>query len=310
MASEPQDPDTLLLNFSLLIMELNDQQPLEELNQQVAELRNALAQSENQRQQLSQLVSAFTQLTNTNRGANPAARKPSTFSGRRKDARSWFYQIEEYFDTNNPDQTALIKNAASYFDGDAAEWWHTVRDRVHRWSEFQEAFQKRYFNANPEEEARYKLDITKQGKFSVNGYVNSFTDCMVRLPDMNEGDRIHHFITGLNPSIQESVSLHRPKTLEAAMELAFLAEKAVWQARHPHYYNSQSQSNHQNTATPMEIGSINHHRYYQHKPKAKNKKHVRCYACGQFGHYANECHGATDGHAQEKKAAPRQQSNC
>eukprot|EP00878_Enallax_costatus_P023132 GHUV01024593.1.p1 GENE.GHUV01024593.1~~GHUV01024593.1.p1 ORF type:complete len:257 (-),score=16.00 GHUV01024593.1:9-779(-) len=196
--------------------------------------------------------------------------RPPEFNGKQPTPVNWCFSMHNYlFAEGGADflnTSTAVHTAAAYLRGTALNWWRQHEQEVHRgltpeyenWYHFRDAVITQFTPVQPEVSAREKLDTLRQIR-DVYSYANEFTSCMLELPSMGEGDRIHRFIMGLKPEIRAHVWLQNPTTLTKATELAVKADAVLWENKnHLRPFNNMRQVQHsgpRNGATPMELGS-------------------------------------------------------
>lgn len=210
------------------------------------------------------------------------------------------------FDLENT--PAAVTYAAAFLKDAALKWHrqHVIDVQAGRkadyrgWTEFKDAFIKRFTPVDPEVTARERLDRCVQ-KASAYQYASDFDALTLELPHMDEADKLHRFIQGLKSSLRLHVKLQRPKTLLEAQDLAIRAENSIWTDRgdrggrggrgpaapmHPAARNG---------PTPMEMDNMedadDRGRFNALRDGGNNNKtgDAACWFCGKSGHFKREC---------------------
>ena len=127
-----------------------------------------------------------------------------------------------------------LELAGACLSGTAVDWfnkvfWPSIGPHT-TWNDFVEALRKRFEPVDSETTARARLNTLRQGKYSVTGYTNMFTDIIGRVGPMNDKDQYEHYVNGLRKEIGDALRLHmvgRPLQLAVAMALAFEIESAI-----------------------------------------------------------------------------------
>jgi hypothetical protein len=127
-----------------------------------------------------------------------------------------------------------LELAGACLSGTAVDWfnkvfWPSIGPHT-TWNDFVDALRKRFEPVDSETTARARLNTLRQGKYSVTGYTNMFTDIIGRVGPMNDKDQYEHYVNGLRKEISDALRLHmvgRPLQLAAAMALAFEIESAL-----------------------------------------------------------------------------------
>lgn len=110
--------------------------------------------------------------------------------------------------------------ATSLLQGAAYDWWTNAASQPTTLQALEAALRERFQPINSAEMARAKLLSLAQGRGSVHDYVAAFRQLLVKLPRMDEGDRLFHFVRGLQPAIATQVRVQGVKTMDKAIELA------------------------------------------------------------------------------------------
>jgi len=273
--------------------------PIAALQQQVTQLSLAVHQYEQQLAVMQQQAQAHVR--------QPKIPKPPEFDGRKPTPLNWCYSMETYLSAEGGVQylstSAAAFTAAGYLRGAALNWWRNHEQAVttgqvtefRDWQEFKTALISQFTPISPAESAREKLDTLKQTR-SVYAYAQDYTACMLELPNMDEADRIHHFVNGLKPKVKIHVKLQNPKSLNEAIELAMRADSMLWNGSKS--YNSQTHNSNSGPA-PMELGTAEGHTL-DRSGKGTVKKPIRCFKCQKLGHKARDCRSSKQNDAVRK----------
>eukprot|EP00878_Enallax_costatus_P029486 GHUV01031977.1.p1 GENE.GHUV01031977.1~~GHUV01031977.1.p1 ORF type:complete len:303 (-),score=31.63 GHUV01031977.1:148-1056(-) len=292
----------------------------EQMVSALAALQGQVAAVEQQLQQTQAHVAASASIR-----AGPRLPKPRYFTGKTRDTSvvNWAHQMETYIvasslDINSP-QAAVF--AAGYLSDSALTWyrlhlqsvqqgravafanWHQLRDEVVR------CFQP----IAPEHEAMERPNTLQQGR-SVKQYCEIYSQCVLEIPYMSEGDRISRFLAGLKPQVRLHVELQHPDKLARAIELAIQVDSLVWQMQtrssragmtsrwggssenrrsYEGYHRADANGEYQQPAgstdghVPMQCGAVT-------LEQKKGGKGMRCFNCNQRGYTAKLCPNQED----------------
>lgn len=289
-----------MLDAGLLNLGNGVQQRLNQLAEQIAPLVAAQnAQQQQAQQQNPMPVDAPVADAPTAVNIDPRAlNKPSKFSGKLAEVRTFVDSLEDYIRVLNIslDSNAAVVLAASYLDGPARQWWSYAKDSVSTFSEFRSQILKRFVPVDEAQEARFMLQRLHQ-KGSAKEYTDRFNATILPLRNSNPDDLIFAYLNGLKEQVRQHVRAARPRTLEDAMELAVSLDRDLWQShQHRHmfqpartYYRpaSRYQPAPASEATPMELGAI-----ATGRPVGKvdnRQRQLVCWRCGKPGHKMASC---------------------
>ncbi len=196
------------------------QQQMLHQQQQFAALQQQLMQQQQQQQQQQQGAAAP-------RVERPRLPPPSQYDGRSAAALDgWLRELQQQFDWyQTTDDVGRLQFAGALLKGTALDWWASLVDtaavapqtdstKPTTYADFVVRLRGRFQPINSAQTARLQLDDLRQGpKQSVQDYISMFRSILVRLPNMNEEDRVHRFIRGLRTSIatQRSVRSDRSR---------------------------------------------------------------------------------------------------
>lgn len=283
----------------------------------LAALQGQVAAVEQQLQQTQAQMAA-----NGGQHNGPRLPKPPYFTGKTKDTSvvNWAHQMETFMAASamnlNGAHAALY--AAGYLTDSALTWYRLHLQSVQQgraaafnsWYEMKAELVRCFQPISPERAARDRLNTLFQGK-SVRQYAETFSQCILEIPDMAEGDRVSRFLQGLKPKVRLHVEIQQPATLARAIELATQVDSLMWQidnkgarsrATRSFYesdYASDSAPSHSedranlaqnsNGPTPMQICAA------EMKPSSTGDKdrtyytNMRCYNCNELGHPQKLC---------------------
>ena len=164
----------------------------------------------------------------------PRLPPPSQYDGRSAAALDgWLRELQQQFEWYGmADDASRLRFAGALLKGVALDWWASLVDaggaalpsdatRPTTYDEFVTRLRGRFQPVNSAQTARLQLDDLRQGaKQSVHDYISAFRALLVRVPHMDEGDRVHRFLRGLRPNVATQLRVHGVSTLDAAIAMA------------------------------------------------------------------------------------------
>ena len=145
--------------------------------------------------------------------------------------RAWRLKCEAYFRVCTLSPNTWVSCAAMYFIDGALSWLQSTRAHLiyTDWGAFAEAVCAQFGREEFQSLLRQFNRLQQSG--SVTEYAEKFTQLMHNLVAHHESWEpsyfITHFIDGLQKDIRAAVVLHRPKTLDTAVDLACLQEEVL-----------------------------------------------------------------------------------
>lgn len=116
-----------------------------------------------------------------------------------------------------------ISTAVTFLDGAAKRWWVAQATKPTTWEAFKAALQA---NFKPVDDAfMARLELTRlefRTGDNMQQFVERFRALMVRLPAMDQGDRVFAFTQALNAPLARAVGRAQPTTVEQAINVAVL----------------------------------------------------------------------------------------
>lgn len=243
---------------------------------------------------------------------------PETFDGKPEKLRDWLFQVTLYFnacrlDYEDSDAEYCGSLMASMLRGSALLWlrWYTVstpqNQLATKYADLKALLEKQFAVIDEARNARDKLKTLVQTK-NVSAYMQAFEAVALQIVGASEDELLHSFIWGLKDRLKGEVRLREPKNLTEAAKVAMDVEERIrdnpFCVQHVHrFYDKQFparngrndralQPNRAVQHVPMELDAAN----LQGKKANTNntrKQHdmsqVKCFACGQFGHYKRNC---------------------
>jgi hypothetical protein len=169
----------------------------------------------------------------------PRLPPPAQYDGRSAAALDgWLRELQQQFDWYSmTDDAGRLRFAGALLKGIALDWWASLTDaaavaggaallpsestRPTTYADFVTRLRCRFQPINSAQTARLQLDDLRQGsKQSVHDYISSFRSLLVRVPAMDEGDRVHRFLRGLRPTVATQLRVQGVSTLDAAIAMA------------------------------------------------------------------------------------------
>ena len=162
------------------------------------------------------------------RAQDPNLRKPDTFSAPTQivSTGSFMTEYEHYIDLAYPgDEGARARYLGTYLNGKARQWYdRIVKSKPQTRTDYQAAKGEFTKHFETDEQFARLQSINKQGKSeSVETYAAYLSD-IILARGLSEQDAVERLVDGLKPSINRTVALQCPKTFEAAVRLAKIAE--------------------------------------------------------------------------------------
>ncbi|GJT88121.1 reverse transcriptase domain-containing protein [Tanacetum coccineum] len=195
----------------------------------------------------------------------------------------WFERTKLVFSRSNCTEDCKVKFATGTLTEEALSWWNSFAQPIGieeaykiTWVEFKKLLIKKYC---PRTEVQKMEDefyhLTVNGN-DLKTYVRIFQElatlCPTMVPDYEK--MIEVFIGGLPRSIEGNVTASKPQTLEEAINIA---QRLMDQVGH-----LTKNCKNKGPATGSNLLPVT----------------VTCHACGEKGHYANQCRKTTNNNAQ------------
>jgi len=139
----------------------------------------------------------------------------------------WVDELEVLHNFYHISESEKVEIAVLLFKGPAAHWWKNLvakGDSTERWAEMKDKMKDMFQPISSIDKARAALDRCVQGKRSVQSYTDAFHRLLAWLPEMDEGDQKHRYISNLNDGLRIEVLKSKPKNLTEATHAAVSAE--------------------------------------------------------------------------------------
>nr|GEX10079.1 reverse transcriptase domain-containing protein [Tanacetum cinerariifolium] len=197
----------------------------------------------------------------------------------------WFERTESVFSRSNCIEDCKVKFATGTLTEEALSWWNSFAQPIGieeaykiTWVEFKKLLIKNYC---PKTEIQKMEDevyhLTVKGN-NLKTYVRRFQELATLCPTMMSDSKkmMEAFIGGLPRSIERNVTASKPQTLEEAINIA---QRLMNQVGH-----LTRNCKNKGPATGSNLLPVT----------------VTCHACGERGHYTNQCRKTTNNNAQGK----------
>lgn len=209
----------------------------------------------------------------------PKIRPPSTFTGAMGFAvDDWLSEMEQqfaYYGDKFPNDHVKVSFAVGYLAQNALHWWQHEPDRANLdWNGFVARLHGRYRPIQAAQLARTKLNELKQRpNQSVNHFTSQFHTIMTPITDMNEADKVHYYIKGLQTWLGAKLWQQYPKTLKQAIDDAVSIEATRNFGRMASGQSSSSSSNQSHSRSSGHSSSSG--QYYGSAPMDTSLNHIQ-----------------------------------
>ncbi|XP_052189873.1 uncharacterized protein LOC127799691 [Diospyros lotus] len=144
---------------------------------------------------------------------------------------NWMMAMEKHLQAIGCADVQKVRLATFLLRGDAERWWETARQRFGNreplWSEFQTAFNERFFPDWVREQNTYEFIELEQGGRTVAQYEAEFTSLARFAPGLvsSEDMKIAKFQRGLRAEIRYALARARIPDFSAVVQRAYAIEK-------------------------------------------------------------------------------------
>ncbi len=227
----------------------------------------------------------------------------SSFSGKTyENVDTWFYKLELYFKQFSVQENEKLMTCISLVKDAALLFFRSLESRVGAemsYKLFRQKFYERYQPVNLQTVLRTKLRELKQTR-TVANYIDEFDKLCCQIRGMSEEDQVQFFIAGLKIELSERVAFEEPTLIDTAKELAIKNEtyykscqsqrqdiqRSSFKEKSERYNKDNSKGYRQPERKP---GAYEKPKNASNEAQQKDERVVKCYICGDKGHYANEC---------------------
>ncbi|GKC92827.1 reverse transcriptase domain-containing protein [Tanacetum coccineum] len=199
----------------------------------------------------------------------------------------WFERTESVFSCSNCTDDYKVKLTAGTLIEEALSWWNSFAQPIRikeaykiTWSKFKKLLIKKYCPRNEIKKMKDEFyNLTVKGN-DLKTYIKRFQELEILCPTMvpNYEKLMEVFIEGLPRSIEGNVTASKPQTLEEAITIT---QRLMDQNRRQETFRAYA-------VTPTENS-----RNCRNKGPATGSNlqpvSVTCHACGEKGHYRNQC---------------------
>ena len=271
-------------------------------------------------------------------GSNVKTRAPRMFAGKSDHVLPFLRELRATFELQNvTDSYRRVLMLSMYLeDGSVLYWYNNVErnhpDLLRDWPRFEDAFKKRFEDANQVNKAYRELQKLRQTGSAAN-YASRFKE-LLAFVDVSEFMQIAMFDQGLKPSVKQAlVTVTRPDKLEAWTKIVIdadnkihdldvetreLNKKAVAKSSNPKPQSSSSLppasfspapvpaaaiTSSNNDVVPMEIDAVRRGPLTPAE-KEHRRKNGLCFYCGKGKHTISECPNMSEKAKKKAKATP------
>ncbi|GJZ21049.1 reverse transcriptase domain-containing protein [Tanacetum coccineum] len=206
----------------------------------------------------------------------------------------WFERTESVFSRRNCAEENKVTFATGTLTNDALSWWNAYAQPIGieqankiTWTELKRLLTNKYCprtEIKKMEDEFYNLVVKGN---DLKTYIRRFQELAVLCPNMvpNSEKLMEVFIGGLPRSIEGNVTASKPQTLEEAITIT---QRLMEQNRRQETFRTYAATN--------RVGHLTRNCRNKRPTTGNNLQpvSVTCNACGEKGHYANQCSKASN----------------
>jgi hypothetical protein len=241
--------------------------------------------------------------------------KPKHYNGERDPMLidNWIFSVQEYCDGMSIKGADAVKQAVSFTDGIAKQFW---RNKLKGWDANAEALpaygdpraslesyakfmRERFYPSDYVKRVRDQLDNVRQVS-SVKEYVDRFEELLLQIPseEYHDADMMHKFLRKLKPEIKKLVMVAGPANLGEAYQQAERIDDIVFASNRELRVRSfppRIVPRPRKFSDAMEVDAVEVDAVAMEKPNGKTYKgysksnNFKCFNCGKPGHVSSKC---------------------
>ncbi|KAL6313607.1 hypothetical protein AAG906_006976 [Vitis piasezkii] len=199
------------------------------------------------------------------------------------EAEAWIMKIEKFFKVIDCSEEQKASYAAFMLDKEANHWWRMTKRLLEDqgpivWSQFREAFYKKYFPNSVQRQKMGEFVHLEQGNLIVAQYEAKFTElsCFASQLIATKEEKTLKFQDGLKPYLKNKISILKLSIYSEVVDRALIAKKDNEEL---HQYREQQRKRNRNDGA---------HGNQAHK-KSCYREIGACFDCGKQGHMVQDC---------------------
>lgn len=224
---------------------------------------------------------------------------PEIFKGTQGPEAERFIEVNEIMhelqkDKYTTDRLKILK-AISRLDGIATLWGRPYlrelnNGKIITWDQFKDAFEKRWLLFDSKKDAERRLQTTRQGKRTPQDYVTYMVNLAVQAGILDDDEIMRRIKFGLNDDIKDMLLAYPdPKNSTEYLDLLVrigqrMEERRAEKERSSWRIPNASRIRATGTKKDEEDEEVRANEYVDEREKT-----IRCWNCGQIGHYSRKC---------------------